>query len=191
MEKPIKLEKPPHPFAVFLANCYYFQKYERFGNIHRASRLWRNAEWQTEVSEDGETLTVSRYPSSAEQWIIREESQKIQAEIDKAKAIKSGVQDANDRLVASVELVNGKRALLEKLNAETEPDMFKQLSEELADMEKQLGLYQPFLDEYKETIENCDAIIEENEVLMDKLPKTKKQQRWEFKISELEGSLKD
>jgi L-rhamnose mutarotase len=191
MEKPTKLENLPHPFAVFLANCYYFQKFERFGNIHRSSRLWRNAEWQTEISEDGETLTVSRYPSSAEQWIIREESQKYQVEIDKAKAIQSGVQDANDRLVASVELVNGKRALLEKLNAETEPDMFKQLSEELADMEKQLGAYQPFLDEYKETIEKCIATIEENEALIRKLPKTKKQQRWEFKISEIEGSLRD
>lgn len=181
----LKEEVRPHPFAQWLALYHYYRRVKNLGLRPMGSLMFENCEWQVEISPQDDFITIGMFPSQSESVIGAMEGQRLAKAIQEQENIIASVQSAYNQLQASVDMVNGKREFLEKIDKEEQPDFYIQVEKELNDMVQKLGAYEPFRKQYEEHIESAKEKIKQYKVESDNLPKVKEVARWSWTFDEL------
>lgn len=189
MEKSVsvKTAKAParqtSPFALFLAQYAYLQRFHATGFVVRSSITIADCDWSVVIGDDIITVTsrpdVSLAQVRSEQWL------KLTTEIGRNEVEAENVRDALKKLETSIEQVEGKRSLLSKIDEAKQPDVYGAEKKKLEELEASLGNYQPFLEQYKAQIEGFEQNIKEAKESLNVLPTIRESQIYEFPLSEI------
>ena len=194
MEKslPVKTAKAParqtSPFALFLAQYAYLQRFHATGFVVRSSITIADCDWSVNIGED--VITVNYRPDVSLAQVRSEQWSKLNAEIGRNEVEAENVRDALKKLQTSIEQVEGKRSLLSKIDEAKQPDIYAAEKKKLDELESFLGDYQPFLDQYNALIESCEQKIKYAKDSLDALPTIRESQTYEFPLSEIAEVIK-
>ena len=194
MEKslPVKTAKAParqtSPFALFLAQYAYLQRFHATGFVVRSSITIADCDWSVNIGED--VITVNYRPDVSLAQVRSEQWSKLTAEIGRNEVEAENVRDALKKLQTSIEQVEGKRSLLSKIDEAKQPDIYAAEKKKLDELESFLGDYQPFLDQYNALIESCEQKIKYAKDSLDALPTIRESQTYEFPLSEIAEVIK-
>ncbi len=194
MEKslPVKTAKAParqtSPFALFLAQYAYLQRFHATGFVVRSSLTIADCDWSVNIGED--VITVNYRPDVSLAQVRSEQWSKLNAEIGRNEVEAENVRDALKKLQTSIEQVEGKRSLLSKIDEAKQPDIYAAEKKKLNELESFLGDYQPFLDQYNALIESCEQKIKYAKDSLDALPTIRESQTYEFPLSEIAEVIK-
>jgi chromosome segregation ATPase len=194
MEKslPVKTAKAParqtSPFALFLAQYAYLQRFHATGFVVRSSLTIADCDWSVNIGED--VITVNYRPDVSLSQVRSEQWSKLNAEIGRNEVEAENVRDALKKLQTSIEQVEGKRSLLSKIDEAKQPDIYAAEKKKLNELESFLGDYQPFLDQYNALIESCEQKIKYAKDSLDALPTIRESQTYEFPLSEIAEVIK-
>ena len=194
MEKslPVKTAKAParqtSPFALFLAQYAYLQRFHATGFVVRSSLTIADCDWSVNIGED--VITVTSRPDVSLAQVRSEQWSKLNAEIGRNEVEAENVRDALKKLQTSIEQVEGKRSLLSKIDEAKQPDIYAAEKKKLNELESFLGDYQPFLDQYNALIESCEQKIKYAKDSLDALPTIRESQTYEFPLSEIAEVIK-
>ena len=194
MEKslPVKTAKAParqtSPFALFLAQYAYLQRFHATGFVVRSSLTIADCDWSVNIGED--SITVTSRPDVSLAQVRSEQWSKLTAEIGRNEVEAENVRDALKKLQTSIEQVEGKRSLLSKIDEAKQPDIYAAEKKKLDELESFLGDYQPFLDQYNALIESCEQKIKYAKDSLDALPTIRESQTYEFPLSEIAEVIK-
>ena len=194
MEKslPVKTAKAParqtSPFALFLAQYAYLQRFHATGFVVRSSLTIADCDWSVNIGED--SITVTSRPDVSLAQVRSEQWSKLTAEIGRNEVEAENVRDALKKLQTSIEQVEGKRSLLSKIDEAKQPDIYAAEKKKLNELESFLGDYQPFLDQYNALIESCEQKIKYAKDSLDALPTIRESQTYEFPLSEIAEVIK-
>lgn len=189
MEKPVQLKsaktpvKQNSPFALFLAQYAYLQRFHATGFVVRSSINIADCDWSVNIEED--KITVQYRPDISLSQVRSEQWSKINKEIGWLEIQASQVKDALNKLETSIEQVEGKRSLLSKIDEAKQPDVYGAEKKKLEELEASLGNYQPFLEQYKAQIEGFEQNIKEAKESLNVLPTIRESQTYEFPLSEI------
>lgn len=194
MEKSVsvKTAKAParqtSPFALFLAQYAYLQRFHATGFVVRSSITIADCDWSVVIGED--SITVTSRPDVSLAQVRSEQWSKLTTEIGRNKVEAENVRDALKKLQTSIEQVEGKRSLLSKIDEAKQPDIYAAEKKKLDELESFLGDYQPFLDQYNALIESCEQKIKQAKDSLDALPTIRESQTYEFPLSEIAEVIK-
>ena len=194
MEKslPVKtakaLARQTSPFALFLAQYAYLQRFHATGFVVRSSLTIADCDWSVNIGED--VITVNYRPDVSLSQVRSEQWSKLNAEIGRNEVEAENVRDALKKLQTSIEQVEGKRSLLSKIDEAKQPDIYAAEKKKLNELESFLGDYQPFLDQYNALIESCEQKIKYAKDSLDALPTIRESQTYEFPLSEIAEVIK-
>ena len=194
MEKslPVKtakaLARQTSPFALFLAQYAYLQRFHATGFVVRSSITIADCDWSVIIGED--SITVTSRPDVSLSQVRSEQWSKLNAEIGRNEVEAENVRDALKKLQTSIEQVEGKRSLLSKIGEAKQPDIYAAEKKKLNELESFLGDYQPFLDQYNALIESCEQKIKYAKDSLDALPTIRESQTYEFPLSEIAEVIK-
>jgi len=194
MEKslPVKTAKAParqtSPFALFLAQYAYLQRFHATGFVVRSSLTIADCDWSVNIGED--VITVNYRPDVSLSQVRSEQWSKLNAEIGRNEVEAENVRDALKKLQTSIEQVEGKRSLLSKIDEAKQPDIYAAEKKKLNELESFLCDYQPFLDQYNALIESCEQKIKYAKDSLDALPTIRESQTYEFPLSEIAEVIK-
>lgn len=189
MEKSVQLKsaktlvKQNSPFALFLAQYAYLQRFHATGFVVRSSINIADCDWSVNIEED--KITVQYRPDISLSQVRSEQWSKINKEIGWLEIQASQVKDALNKLETSIEQVEGKRSLLSKIDEAKQPDVYGAEKKKLEELEASLGNYQPFLEQYKAQIEGFEQSIKEAKESLNVLPTIRESQTYEFSLSEI------
>lgn len=189
MEKSVQLKsaktpvKQSSPFALFLAQYAYLQRFHATGFVVRSSINIADCDWSVNIEED--KITVQYRPDISLSQVRSEQWSKINKEIGWLEIQASQVKDALNKLETSIEQVEGKRSLLSKIDEAKQPDVYGAEKKKLEELEASLGNYQPFLEQYKAQIEGFEQSIKEAKESLNVLPTIRESQTYEFSLSEI------
>ncbi len=194
MEKSVsvKTAKAParqtSPFALFLAQYAYLQRFHATGFVNRSSITIADCDWSVNIGED--IITVTSRPDVSLAQVRSEQWSKLTTEIGRNEVEAENVRDALKKLQTSIEQVEGKRSLLSKIDEAKQPDIYAAEKKKLDELESFLGDYQPFLDQYNALIESCEQKIKQAKDSLDALPTIRESQTYEFPLSEIAEVIK-
>lgn len=194
MEKslPVKTAKAParqtSPFALFLAQYAYLQRFHATGFVVRSSITIADCDWSVIIGED--SITINYRPDVSLAQVRSEQWSKLTTEIARNEVEAENVRDALKKLETSIEQVEGKRSLLSKIDEAKQPDIYAAEKKKLDELESFLGDYQPFLDQYNALIESCEQKIKYAKDSLDALPTIRESQTYEFPLSEIAEVIK-
>ena len=194
MEKslPVKtvkaLARQTSPFALFIAQYAYLQRFHATGFVVRSSLTIADCDWSVNIGED--VITVTSRPDVSLAQVRSEQWSKLNAEIGRNEVEAKNVRDALKKLQTSIEQVEGKRSLLSKIDEAKQPDIYAAEKKKLDELESFLGDYQPFLDQYNALIESCEQKIKQAKDSLDALPTIRESQTYEFPLSEIAEVIK-
>jgi hypothetical protein len=182
MEKPVQLNtaktpvKQTSPFALFLAQYAYLQRFHATGFVVRSSITIADCDWSVIIGED--VITVNYRPDVSLAQVRSDQWSKLNAEIGRNEVEAKNVREALGKLETSIEQVEGKRSLLSKIDEAKQPDIY-------AAEKKKLEDYQPFLNQYNALIESCEQNIKQAKDSLNVLPTIRESQTYEFPLSEI------
>jgi len=125
----------------------------------------------------------------AEKMTVQDVTRRIWVAIEQENAVINGVADAYKRLKASVEVVDGQRAVVEKLNPDEDPERYRVAVSELELLEKQLGDYKPYLTQYETQINTAESNIKKLNKELKDVPVIRPLIKWEFEISKIKEEI--
>ena len=190
MEKPVQLNtaktpvKQTSPFALFLAQYAYLQRFHATGFVVRSSITIADCDWSVIIGED--VITVNYRPDVSLAQVRSDQWSKLNAEIGRNEIEAKNVREALGKLETSIEQVEGKRSLLSKIDEAKQPDIYAAEKKKLEELESYLGDYQPFLNQYNALIESCEQNIKQAKDSLNVLPTIRESQTYEFPLSEIE-----
>ena len=183
-----KVEVQPYSIlAQFVAQLYFLSRVEAIGLQQVASFIYKNCEWK--VSDDNKIIYVSCSPDMAEKMTVQDVTKRIWVSIEQENAVINGVADAYKRLKASVEVVDGQRAVVEKLNPDEDPERYRVAVSELELLERQLGDYKPYLTQYETQINTAESNIKKLNKELKDIPVIRPLIKWEFEISKVKEEI--
>ena len=187
--KPAKaLARQTSPFALFIAQYAYLQRFHATGFVVRSSLTIADCDWSVNIGED--VITVNYRPDVSLAQVRSEQWSKLTTEIARNEVEAENVRDALKKLQTSIEQVEGKRSLLSKIDEAKQPDIYAAEKKKLDELESFLGDYQPFLDQYNALIESCEQKIKYAKDSLDALPTIRESQTYEFPLSEIAEVIK-
>jgi hypothetical protein len=175
LETPKVEVQPYSTLAQFVAQLYFLSRVEAIGLQQVASFIYKNCEWK--VSDDNKIIYVSCSPDMAEKMTVQDVTRRI------------WVADAYKRLKASVEVVDGQRAVVEKLNPDEDPERYRVAVSELELLERQLGDYKPYLTQYETQINTAESNIKKLNKELKDVPIIRPLIKWEFEISKVKEEI--
>lgn len=185
MEKPVSVKAQKHnsDFAKFIAQYAYLQRNFSLGFARKMSYSFAGGEWSANFL-DNAIRVVCQYDMQIA--LNRQESIKqINMDIYHAEQEEALAREALNNLEASIEQVEGKRSMLNKIDKAKQPEMYATEQRKLAEMESYIGHYDGFITQYKDTIQNCEQRVKDAKESLKALPTARESQVWEFDIVEL------
>ena len=184
---PVKPAKAParqtSPVALFAAQYEFLRRFHSTGFITRQSIYLGDNEWSVDM-DDKNIYVMVKYDlvmaqSRASEW------SRIGAEMAFQEREAGYVRDTLAKLESSIKAVEGKRSLISKIDQAKQPDIYAAEVRELGKLESALGDYQPFLDNYKALLEECERKVKEYKDSLDALPTIREPESFVFSIEEI------